>query len=259
MRAGFGRVSVRDWLGAVGRYTVARYSVRGGCPVPCGGRFRRRALALVFLSLGAVPVAPALGGLRFESRVIEDTVSPDAKSYPFTFAFENTGDEPVEIREIKTSCGCTTAELEKKVYAPGESGVIEGSFSIGNRQGKQQKTIRVLTKDVGQPEIGLALKLEIPQLVTMKPGLLLWRVGSEPAPKTLRVVPNADLGVSVLDVGTDSADFAVETVGPEEGASGREVVVVPLKTDASGRGLIKVRVGREGGKPKSVYAHALIR
>ena len=200
-----------------------------------------------------------LASLSFEKVVIEDVIAPGEKSYPFEFAFENTGDDTVEISEIKTTCGCTTAKLDKMSYAPGESGVIKGTFSVGSRQGLQEKKVRVLTKSLTQPEIQLALKLNIPQLVTMKPGLLLWRVGSEPDAKTLRISPNTDLGAEVLSVECESSDFAVEKLPKAEGANEYEVVVAPLKTESSSRGLIKVTVAVADSDPKAIYAHALIR
>jgi hypothetical protein len=44
---------------------------------------------------------------------------PGQASYTAEFAFENAGDEPVTIESVRTSCGCTAAELEKAVYRPG--------------------------------------------------------------------------------------------------------------------------------------------
>jgi hypothetical protein len=197
--------------------------------------------------------------LKFDQTVIEDVVSPDAKRYPFEFAFENVGDEIVEISEIKTTCGCTTAKLEKMVYQPGEKGVVTGTFSVGSRQGLQEKKIRVMTKDLVQPEVQLALKLEIPQLVTMKPGLLLWRVNSEPEAKTLTIHPNDTLGAQVVSVECESTDFAVEALPQSEGSNDLNVVVAPLSTDKSERALIKITVAVADVAPKTIYAHALIR
>jgi hypothetical protein len=148
--------------------------------------------------------------LKFDQTVIEDVVMPGDKSYPFEFSFKNTGDSIVEISEVKTSCGCTTVKLEKMVYAPGESGAITGNFSVGDRQGLQQKSISVLTKGLGQPDIRLSLKLEIPQLATMRPGLLLWRVGGELVAKTLKISPNVDMGVEIVSVESDSESFILE-------------------------------------------------
>ena len=77
----------------------------------------------------------AHAGLQFERTVVEDVVPPGTASYPFEFTFKNDGDSVVEISEIKTSCGCTTAKLEKMSYALGEGGVIQGMFSAGDRRG----------------------------------------------------------------------------------------------------------------------------
>ncbi len=37
------------------------------------------------------------------------------------FKFKNTGQGPLKITNVKSTCGCTVAQLEKKEYAPGES------------------------------------------------------------------------------------------------------------------------------------------
>ena len=158
----------------------------GSCLLPFHTTLR--AAGFCFLGCLFLAVSPVRASLVFEKTVIEDVVPPGESTYAFAFPFENTGDATVEIREIQTTCGCTTATLETMTYAPGESGVILGTFSVGNRQGQQSKKIRVFTRSLAQPEIQLALNLEIPQLVTMKPGLLLWRVGTEPDTKTLTTV-----------------------------------------------------------------------
>lgn len=40
------------------------------------------------------------------------------------FQFTNTGDKPLLINNVITSCGCTSAEWSKDAYQPGEKGVI---------------------------------------------------------------------------------------------------------------------------------------
>ena len=195
--------------------------------------------------LGALLLGGALSAsaaLTFEQTVIEDVVSPGAKTYPFKFAFTNTGDAPIEITEVKTSCGCTTAALEQKVYQPGDTGAIGGKFSVGNRRGLQDQKVRVFTKSLAQPEIQLALKLDIPQLVTAEPGLLLWRLGSADESKTVKVSLNSDYFVKVDSVYSKSPNFEVETLLlSERDVSGAFILLVtPTNTalEASGPILI---------------------
>ena len=52
----------------------------------------------------------------------------------------NEGQTAVTNESLKPSCGCTTAELEKKTYAPGEKGEVRARFDIGQRVGVQSKS-----------------------------------------------------------------------------------------------------------------------
>src|ERR1700674_5564029 len=61
------------------------------------------------------------------------------------YKFTNTGPKPIKIQSVQPSCGCTTAQLNKTDYAPGESGEIETKFTFAGRTGKQEKAITVDT------------------------------------------------------------------------------------------------------------------
>lgn len=59
------------------------------------------------------------------------------------FAFKNTGKEPLILRDVKASCGCTTPEWPKEPLSPGESGIIKAVFNTAGKSGNQVKTITV--------------------------------------------------------------------------------------------------------------------
>lgn len=40
------------------------------------------------------------------------------------------------------SCGCTTAELTKSTYAPGEGGEFVAKFKVGGREGFRPRPFR---------------------------------------------------------------------------------------------------------------------
>ena len=69
------------------------------------------------------------------------------KSVSTRFELKNEGDSDLIIRKTKTSCGCTASTPEKDVIKPGESTFIDVVFSSGGRQGKQKKSITVITND----------------------------------------------------------------------------------------------------------------
>lgn len=56
--------------------------------------------------------------------------------------FKNTGDAPLIISNVKSSCGCTVPSYEKKPIAPGASGKITVKYDT-NRVGAFNKTITV--------------------------------------------------------------------------------------------------------------------
>ncbi|MET3874302.1 DUF1573 domain-containing protein [Puniceicoccus vermicola] len=208
----------------------------------------------------------ALADLSFEERVWKETAGVSQEKVEFAFPFENSGETEVTITEIKSSCGCTTAKLDKKTYAPGESGEITGTFNIGSRQGLQRKTVRLTTDSVAQPQILLTLEVDIPKLVSIEPGMLLWRKGEVPDVKTLKILPNEEMGVEIAGIDLEAEGVSIEMLDVEptgaaevEGTGVREALVTVASTEAPNRGLIRITAMLPDGQEKLYFAHALVR
>lgn len=77
------------------------------------------------------------------------------------FVFTNTGKQDLNIRTLKPNCGCTVTKLEKKDYAPGESGKISVEFNSTGRRGNQQKSIIVFSNDPSAPSQRLIIKAKV--------------------------------------------------------------------------------------------------
>jgi hypothetical protein len=63
----------------------------------------------------------------------------------YTFKFENTGNEPLIISNVMTTCGCTVPKWPREAIAPGDSGEIFVVFNSAGKRGKQNKVITVLS------------------------------------------------------------------------------------------------------------------
>ncbi|MFV0531810.1 MAG: DUF1573 domain-containing protein [Flavobacteriales bacterium] len=61
-----------------------------------------------------------------------------------TFTFTNTGDKPLIISDVQTSCGCTTPEYSKNPILPGKEGKIVVKYDT-KRTGPFQKSITVFS------------------------------------------------------------------------------------------------------------------
>ncbi len=85
----------------------------------------------------------------------------DHKNVDHLFTFTNTGAEPLVIEDIRSTCGCTVPELEKKEYAPGESGEIKVIFNPHNRKGLNERTVTVITNSSQQRVHQLSIKAQV--------------------------------------------------------------------------------------------------
>jgi PKD repeat protein len=60
------------------------------------------------------------------------------------FKLENTGDQPLLISNVLTTCGCMTVEWPKDPVPPGEKGEIIVTFDTAGKAGAQNKVIRFI-------------------------------------------------------------------------------------------------------------------
>jgi hypothetical protein len=86
----------------------------------------------------------------------------------FVFEFTNTGTDPLVLKNVQASCGCTTPDWPKSPILPGKKGDIKVTYNPAGRPGAFEKNITV-TSD-GTPEIQ---NLKIKGVVNPKPQPLI--------------------------------------------------------------------------------------
>ena len=75
------------------------------------------------------------------------------------FEFTNTGDKPLIISDVKSSCGCTVPKKPDGPVAPGASSSIQVKYDT-NRVGPIRKTITVYS-NADEPIVALKIKGEV--------------------------------------------------------------------------------------------------
>jgi hypothetical protein len=63
----------------------------------------------------------------------------------YAFKFKNSGNEPLILQNVQTTCGCTVPTWPKEPIAPGKSGVIKASFNSAGKAGQQNKVITIIS------------------------------------------------------------------------------------------------------------------
>lgn len=83
--------------------------------------------------------------IEFESKRYDFGTITSGDKAKTVFKFTNTGNEPLLISDVKTSCGCTASEYPREPVAPGESAEIEAVFDSSGKSGAQTKNVTVMT------------------------------------------------------------------------------------------------------------------
>jgi hypothetical protein len=77
-------------------------------------------------------------------------------------SFSNTGDVPLVITEVRTSCSCTTVKYDRKPVMPGQSGVL--NITVDPKKAPKGNFYRVLqvhsTAQSGVQNITLKAEIE---------------------------------------------------------------------------------------------------
>lgn len=87
------------------------------------------------------------------------------------FRFKNTGTDALQIKRIKSTCGCTIVDQAKmkKIYEPGESGSFSIIYTAGSMPGPVVRSIIIYSNSVGTPAFICQLKAIIEIAVSTTP------------------------------------------------------------------------------------------
>lgn len=103
----------------------------------------------LFIPLAFFSQKAAKPALAFDVvEIVRQDIPYDSKEL-FVFSFKNKGKNPLSIKSVQTSCGCTTAEKPTDPVAKKGKGQISVSYDT-KRVGEFVKSITV-TPDLGDP------------------------------------------------------------------------------------------------------------
>lgn len=74
------------------------------------------------------------------------------------FEFSNTGDQPLIIKNAKSSCGCTIPEWPKEPIPPGGKGQIKVQYNMN--PGPISKTITIESNAINKPNGMITLRIK---------------------------------------------------------------------------------------------------
>jgi hypothetical protein len=112
-------------------------------------------IAILFIGLISFSVN-AQAKIKFKTDVIDYGTIEKGANGVRTFEFTNTGNAPLIISRVSSSCGCTIPKKPKDPIMPGKTGEIEVKYDT-NRVMPIRKTITVLS-NADTPTVALKIK-----------------------------------------------------------------------------------------------------
>ncbi len=93
---------------------------------------------------GAAAAVPTEGSvLAFAEKSHDFGDIRQGEKVSYTFAFTNTGNKPLIISNVATTCGCTVSKWTKEPVAPGQLGEVSATFDSTGKLNAQRKVITV--------------------------------------------------------------------------------------------------------------------
>jgi len=219
-------------------------------------------LASVALTLGGmaiqaeqvVPVAPAAPTpatatasagtntakgphVAFETPIYEFGRIKSGDPIKHTFVFTNTGDQVLEIKNVRPGCGCTTAGEWTKTVEPGKTGNIPIQVNTANFNGPVAKVVNVDTSDPTQQTVVLQVKGTLWKPVDVQPALAYFTASADSptaASSVVHIKSNLEKPLSLGVPEISNKAFTVEVKPVEAGTNYQ--VVVGLTRDATNVG-----------------------
>ncbi|MFT3796775.1 DUF1573 domain-containing protein [Flavobacterium sp.] len=115
--------------------------------------------AAVTFSVGAMAQqGPKIEFLAKDNTIDYGKVSKDTDNGIRSFEFKNTGDAPLIITNVQSTCGCTVPSKPKEPIAPGKTGKIEVKYNMN--PGPIRKTITVESNAVNVEGGRVAIKIK---------------------------------------------------------------------------------------------------
>ncbi len=176
------------------------------------------------------------------------------------FAFVNDGNEPVEIVEVKTSCGCVATRMEQKTLTPGQKGSLRVEITTLTQAsgphrwpahvtwktgGQTRETVLELLGQVVTELVATPASLTLFTSQALSRELVLTDLRAQPLHVTGVHTSSPHLEARVTQAGRDDqghASYKIVITVAAELPAGRHEEIVGLLTDDAGYPEVRIPV-----------------
>ena len=210
----------------------------------------------------APPASVAAPKIQFATNIFEFGKVSVGTVVRATFLLTNTGNAPLEIKDVRPGCGCTTAGTWERLIEPGKTTTIALQLNTANFGGALVKNATVTCNDPTQPTVTLMIKGEVWKPIDVRPNVVVFNpatgTGSN-ATRVVRVVNNTEAMITLEAPASSNPSFkpTLKTIKP-----GKEfelyITVTPPLAAGTVQGLITAKTSSTNLPLISVTAMAVV-
>jgi Protein of unknown function (DUF1573) len=129
------------------------------------------------------------------------------------FLFTNVGSAVLTIKEVRSGCGCISADNWDKTVEPGKTGKIPLQFNSAAFHGTTSKSLAVLCNDPAQASVLLTVKGTVWNPIQVTPASALFNLSSEKLTnetRVLRIVNNMEEPIELFDPNCTNRSFRAQ-------------------------------------------------
>ncbi|MFH1049901.1 MAG: DUF1573 domain-containing protein [bacterium] len=177
---------------------------------------------IAFVAAFSQPKIEIIGGDTYDWGEVDGN-QPNLKA---KVKIKNTGNELLKITEVKPTCGCTTAPLDKNELQPGEIATLDITLRIGGSGNELSKTIRIMSTDPKESQKLLWLKCKIIREFQILPNKFFsfqdMTVGNEKSEKVI-IKNNSKEVIKLYDFKVEPKDLSINLRGNVSIKPGQEI------------------------------------
>ncbi len=231
-------------------------------------------LASAFAVVGqpVLPVAPAASPtpadkapapkIQFVSLVHEFGKVSAGEVVRADFTFTNVGTAPLEITQVRPTCGCTTAGSWERRIEPGKTGTIPLQVNTANFAGPVVKYVTVVCNDPSQPNVMLQIKGTIWKPIDVTPTFVVFNVVGDAQTndsRTVKIVNNTDGPLAISDIHSSNPSFRAELKTNQPGKEYEvQITTVPPLASGTVQGQVTARTSSTNMPALSITTMAMV-
>ncbi len=213
-------------------------------------------------SAGAIPAPqpPHLSGpmIQFDNATYDFGKAASGEKVRHTFTVTNTGDQTLEITNVRPSCHCTTAGGWTHRIEPGQTGVIPVEFDSALNNGNVTKTVEVYSNARNQPRLMLILRGVVWKPIDITPATAFISIPPDSTNRestTVRIVNQTDTPMTLSQPASANSNF---TAALKETKPGKEFELVITAEPPFAAGNVPGTISMQSSLTNSPLVHVTV-